>query len=82
MKLVLAVPQKRIAENADGYGQGKTSKDFRQGFYLPISYTACIAVMQVQKNQIEMCLHNCCKPMLGAVKMRQLKTQYYEHKRI
>ena len=26
-----------ILGNADGYGQGKTSKDFRQGFYLPIS---------------------------------------------
>ena len=35
--LVLAVPQKRIAVNDDGYGQVKTSKDFRQGFYLPIS---------------------------------------------
>lgn len=58
MEAVAVAPleQIQIGSNGDGYGQGKTSKGLRQGFYLPISdvmFSVCPSKINILKNHIK-----------------------------
>ncbi len=54
MRAVAVAPLERnqIGTNADGYGQGKTSKGLRQGFYLPISDVLRLVLKRVAVKEI------------------------------